>query len=114
MVHQAYINEYDFDEDKLEGHAILKFSQPGERWFRFVCDCRQDTTAFKNYDLIVGGVANDKVYYAVNMFYQGLWDIETTLDVLRYYEVNDQWCFVGQALVDAALHFVNVSKVGAF
>ena len=67
----AFVNEYDLDEGKLEGCAILRFPNPDEKWVRFVCDCRRGGGAFKNYDLIIGGVANDRVYYAVDMFYQG-------------------------------------------
>ena len=108
---KACVNEYNLDEDKLEGRAILRFADPDEQWVRFVCDCRRGSDAFKDYDLIVGGAANDRVYYAVDMFYQGLWDIETTLEALCYYEVNDQWCFISQSLVDDALRFVGASKV---
>lgn len=110
---EAYVNEYELDEGKLAGRAILRFSDPDERWVRFVCDCRRGGDAFRGYDLVVGGVANDRVYYAVDMFYQGLWDIGTTLEALRYYEVNDQWCFISQSLVDDALRFVGASEVDA-
>lgn len=58
-------------------------------------------TAWRDYDLIVGGVANDKVYFAVDMYYQGIWDMDRTLEALRFYKVNDQWCFVSQSALDA-------------
>lgn len=60
---------------------------------------------FADYDLIVGGVADDKVFYAVEMFLKGIWDMETTLSALRFYNVNDQWCFVSQHAADTLLTF---------
>ena len=66
---------------------------------------------YKGYDLIIGGVADDKVYEAVSMYFKGLWDMETTLDALRFYEVNDQYCFVTQKAIDETLAFVASHEV---
>ncbi len=100
----AFVSEYDMAEAFDEYH-VLRFDQPDEKWVRFVCDCRKGADVYKGYDLIVGGVADDKVYFAVDMYYRGLWDMETTLKALRFYKVNDQWCFVSQRAADGLLRF---------
>ncbi len=41
--------------------------------------------------------------YAVDMYYQGIWDMRQTLEALRFYRVNDQWCFVSQKAIDNQL-----------
>ena len=56
-------------------------------------------------------MAADKVYDAVSMYFKGLWDMETTLDALRFYEVNDQYCFVTQKAIDETLAFVASHEV---
>ncbi len=100
----AFINEYDLSED-LSKFRVLKFEETNEEWVQFVCNCRRGGNEFRNYDLIIGGVANDKVFYAVDMFYQGLWDINITLNALRFFDINDQWCFVTQNAIDELLSY---------
>ena len=60
---------------------------------------------FKQYDIIKGSVANDKVYIVVDMYYRGIWDIERTIKELRFYEHNNQICLLTQELADKHLTF---------
>ncbi len=106
----AIVNEYDC-LDSASDLKILKFDDADERWVRFVCDCRRGGTEYLDYDLIIGGVADDKVFYAVDMFFQGLWDMDTTLKALKFYHINDQWCFVSQKAIDELLTFVRSWEV---
>lgn len=106
----AIVNEYEVDWDPCN-HRVLRFDDPDEQWVRFVCDCRAGGTQFADYDLIIGGVADDKVFYAVDMFLKGIWDMETTLSALRFYNVNDQWCFVSQCAADTLLTFARSWEV---
>lgn len=106
----GFVNEYELAEN-LSGLSILRFSDADADWVEFVCDCRRGGDRWKDYDLIIGGVANDKVYYAVDMYFQGLWGIEQTLDALRFYKVNDQWCFVSQKTLDERLRYIGHREV---
>ena len=108
----ACVNEYDLDEGKLESYRVLRFDEADESWVEFVCACRRGEPVYRDYDLIVGGVADDKVFLAVDMYYRGLWDMDATLQALRYYDVNDQWCFVTQRALDDALSFSRGWEVG--
>lgn len=107
---KAVISEFDFSEN-LEDFKVKRFSDMDAEWVSFVCECRRGGTTFEDYDLIIGGVADDKVFFAVGMYYEGLWDLETTLGALRFYRANDQWCFVSQRLVDKTLTFVRSWEV---
>lgn len=100
----AYINEYEAADD-LVGIRLLRFNEPNAEWVEFVCDCRRGGNGYKDYDLIIGGVANDRVYFAVDMYYQGIWQMEQTLEALRFYGVNDQWCFVSQDALDRLVSY---------
>lgn len=106
----AMVNEYEFDDD-LASLNVLRFDGADADWVDFVCDCRRGSVRYREYDLIVGGVADDKVYFAVDMYLRGLWDMPTTLDALKYYKVNDQWCFVSQSALDEHVAFVRSWEV---
>ena len=63
-----------------------------EEWLDFILNCRsgKDLT---DYDLVVGGVANDKVFNTVELFFDGLIDKTETISRLRYEKPNLQICF---------------------
>lgn len=106
-----YINEYEFSDNR-EGLRIREFASGEEAaWVEFVCDCRRGGEAFRQYDLVIGEVADDRVFAAVQMYFDGLWDMPTTLSALKFYEKNDQYCFVSQAVVDSRLTFCGASEV---
>ena len=52
--------------------------------------CGKDST---DYDLVVGGVANDKVFNTVELFFDGLIDKAEAINRLRYEKPNLQICF---------------------
>ena len=54
------------------------------------CRSGRDTT---NYDLVIGGVANDKVFNTVELFWDGLIDKTEAINRLRYEKPNLQSCF---------------------
>ena len=96
------VNVFDFDENI--DLSILRFENDAA-WLEFVCRCRRGDNAPNGTDLVVGGVADDKVYAAIDMYFRGLWDMDQTLAALKFFERNDQYCFVTQSAIDRALHF---------
>lgn len=108
----ATVSEYDFPDDR-EGLRIKEFLQGEEAaWVEFVCACRRGGTEYKQYDLIIGEVADDRVFAAVQLYFDGLWDMPTTLAALKFYEKNDQYCFVSQDVVDSRLTFCGARRLG--
>ena len=67
------ISRYEYDENQETELKTLKFDSYSEEWLDFILNCRsgRDTT---NYDLVIGGVANDKVFNTVELFWDGLID----------------------------------------
>ena len=59
----------------------------------------------RNYDIIIGSVADDDVFKTVDMYFRGLWDKEKVLHELRYYKMNDQICIVNQKTLEEVLKF---------
>ena len=65
------ISWYEYDENREAELKTLKFDFYSEEWLDFILNCRsgKDST---DYDLVVGGVANDKVFNTVELFFDGL------------------------------------------
>ena len=106
----AVVNAYEMDED-CTGFRKKEFLGNDEEWVEFVCACRRGSSVFKQYDIIIGGVANDKVYRVVDMYYRGIWDMERTLKEMFFYKENDQICFLDQKLLDSHLAFLESYEV---
>ena len=83
---------FEYNENREDELKTLKFDSYSEDWLDFILNCRsgKDTT---DYDLVVGGVANDKVFNTVELFFDGLIDKTEAINRLRYEKPNLQICF---------------------
>lgn len=70
----------------------------------FILCCRsgKDTS---EYDIVMGGVANDKVFNTVELFFDGLIDKDEAIKRLRYEKPNFQIAFRTQDVLNEYLHF---------
>lgn len=81
----------------------LKFNSYSEAWLDFILNCRSGKDS-SGYDLVVGGVANDKVFNTVELFFDGLIDKTEAIRRLRYEKPNLQICFRTEKALEL-LHF---------
>ena len=97
------ISRYEFDESREVELKTLKFDSYSEEWLDFILNCRsgKDST---DYDFVVGGVANDKVFNTVELFFDGLIDKTEAINRLRYEKPNLQICFRTEKAL-SLLHF---------
>ena len=86
------ISRYAFDESREAELKTLKFDSYSEDWLDFILNCRSGKDA-TDYDLVAGGVANDKVFNTVELFLDGLIDKTEAINRLRYDKPNLQICF---------------------
>lgn len=100
----AIVNVYDL-KDNWNAYRVLSFEKENEQWLDFVCACRKGEEWNKDYDIIIGNVANDDVFKTVDMYFRGLWDKKRVLEELRYYKMNDQICIVNQEVLEKVLVF---------
>ncbi len=86
------MSRYVFDENAYEELKTLIFDAYSEDWLDYILNCRrgQDST---DYDLVVGGVANDKVFNTVELFFDGLIDKREAIHRLQYEKPNLQMAF---------------------
>lgn len=97
------ISRYAFDEAGKTELKTLKFDSYSEKWLDFILNCRGGKDA-TDYDLVVGGVANDKVFNTVELFFDGLIGKTEAINRLRYEKPNPQFCFRTERALEF-LHF---------
>ena len=101
---RAYLSVYEFDESALTGMRTLDFPEHNGEWLDFIVSCRMgnDTGLF---DVIRGGVANDKVFDTCELYFRGLISKETAIDRLKFVEPNLQLCFKNNRVIRNTLFF---------
>ena len=69
----AIVNVYELAEE-WDDFKVLSFEKENEKWLDFVCACRKGQPLNKEYDIIIGNVADDDVFKTVDMYFRGLWE----------------------------------------
>lgn len=110
---EAWLNIYEFDLEAAlsDGYRHLCLEAYDRQWLDFISASRHGEEPWKEYDLIEGGVANDKVVDAIEAYLSGLADLEHTLGKLAYAKPNHQICLRSQALIDRHLHYVDSQQI---
>ena len=101
---EGIISLYEFDESASRGLKVLRFESYSDEWLEFIITCRRgaDTT---DYDMVIGGVANDKVFNTVELYFDHLINREEAIRRLRYEKPNLQVCFRTQRAIEACLRY---------
>ncbi len=108
------LNEYLFDYEqakKLAGKRYKVFKSYDREWLAYVIDCRRNGKLQKKYDVVEGGVANDKVIDTVEDFERGRITVEQALGQLRYKKVNHQIAILSQTIIDSYIKFKRSIKL---
>lgn len=98
-----YLSIYEMQE--VSGFIVHDFGENLDEWIDFVCNCRAGLECFRQYDVIKGKVANDKVIRVVDMYMRKLISKEQAIKDIRIYETYDQIAFISQQAMDAILSF---------
>ena len=106
------ISMYEFDYDAaIQDCAYLKFEFYDEAWLDFVVDSRSGLKPWAKYDIVEGGVANDRVIDTVELYTIGILDKTSALGRLSEHQPNHQICILNQEILDKYLRFVNVIEL---
>ena len=109
---EGVINYYLFDFDKAVAEfRFKKFERYDREWLHFIVDCRQGKLVWKAFDIIEGGVANDRVIDTVENYMAGMIDEERALGLLAVHQPNNQICILNQEVVDKYLKFEKSTKM---
>ncbi len=103
------ISKYFFDENNKSDLKVLEFDSYSEEWLDFILSCRREKDA-SDFDLVIGGVANDKVFNTVELYFDGLIDKKEAIKRLRFEKPNLQICFRTEKALEL-LHFEGSEKL---
>ena len=102
----AVVSEYELNEFDLRKNAsILEWTTYCEDWLDFIAECRHGGTG-GDYDLVIGGIANDDVFNTLTLYFRGLIDKKESIKRLSYEKPNVQYCFRKQSIIDTYLIFL--------
>ena len=106
------ISVYEFDYDAaINDCAYLNFEFYDEAWLDFVVESRSGLKPWANYDIVEGGVVNDRVIDTVELYTIGILDKTSALGRLSEHQPNHQICILSQAILDKYLKFVEVIEL---
>lgn len=91
---EGYVNTYLFDPGEVDGVLKTKiFDTADEEWVDFVLANRMQEGYTHDYDIVVGPVADDRVYTQFSLFEQKIISKETLIREFKTYRLVDQYLF---------------------
>lgn len=106
---EAWLNTYEF-EANLDEWRILRFDSYDKGWLDFVAECRAGNDN-SDYDIVIGGIANDKVIQTLDRYFIGEISQEDALGLLKYEKPNIQYCIRSERMLNECLTFIDSKKL---
>ena len=104
------ISRYELDESAFQELKVLQFDSYSEEWLDFVLNCRSGSDT-SDYDIVIGGIANDRVFNTVELYFDHLIEKEEAIKRLRYERPNLQICIRTEKALSEYLHFEGSKQV---
>ena len=100
----AWLNTYEFSDNE-ENWKVLRFDSYDKAWLDFVSKCRAGEDD-SDYDMVVGGIANDRVILTLDRYFAGELSQEEALGLLKYEKPNIQYCIRSEQMLHDCLTFI--------
>ena len=112
---EGTVSEYTFEFDEaIKTFLYHKFNHYDREWLHFIVSNRQGGDEWRQWDIIEGGIANDRVIDTVENYIAGLIDEVTAFGLLAQHQPNHQICITNQEVIDKYLHYVGNYQVKAY
>ena len=106
------INVYELDIEEVKRVSSYKhFEHYDNEWLQYIVANRTGNTAIEKYDVIEGGVANDREIDTVEAYIANLMTLETALRELSRHQPNNQLCICNQEVIDECMIYVESFKI---
>lgn len=105
----AWLNCYEFMYDPKEWNVLI-LKAYNKEWLDFVSRCRagEDDT---DYDIVIGGIADNKVIQTLDRYFEGELSEEETLGLLKYEKTNNQYCIRSQRMLNKCLKHIESQQI---
>ncbi len=105
----VWLNVYEMKED-WEDWNVRIFNEYSEEWLDFVADCRLEKSE-EDFDMVIGGVADDKVFETIDLYFAGLMSKENALNRLSFIHPNIQYCIRSEEMLRNCLTYIESIKL---
>lgn len=105
----AWINVYELSEN-WSRWRVLRFDSYNKEWLEYVSKCRTGQPV-TGYDMVIGGIANDRVIVTLDRYFAGELSQEATLGLLRYEKPNIQYCMCSEEMIKECLVYIRSIKL---
>ena len=107
---KAYLNQYTLEDNLDKKYRVKEFTAYNEEWLDFVSLCRIGKQTEK-YDMVTGGIADDKVFNTIDLYFSGNISKEEALKRLAFIHPNHQICILNQEILDKHLIFQKADEI---
>ncbi|MCR5380476.1 MAG: DUF3990 domain-containing protein [Lentisphaeria bacterium] len=106
------VNSYELNMEKVQREFSCKtFPEYDEQWLQFIVENRLGMDNGMAYDLVEGGVADDRVIDTVEAYLAGMMPLEIALRNLAMHRPNKQICIRNQRIVDTCVEFAGSQEI---
>lgn len=106
---RAYLNIYEMATPTPNLRCKV-FPHYDEEWLDFVAACRRGM-AVEQFDIVEGGIADDRVYNTVDLYFSNQISKEEAIRRLVAIRPNQQICFLTQKAIDCCLTYLKTEDV---
>ena len=107
---EAWLNVYEFSMNEESKWNILRFDSYNKQWLDFVAQCR-DGQDVGEYDIVIGGIANDRVIITLDRYFAGEISQEDALGILKYENPNIQYCIRSEKMLKECLTYIKCEQI---
>ena len=105
------VSVYEMNENELyKNESVLEFDSYSVEWLDYIIRCMQGQSV-NDFDLVIGGIANDDVFNTMTLFIKGYIDKSEAIKRLRHEKPNIQFCFKTQNVINKYLIYKGNEKL---
>jgi len=87
------VSVFELDEEVMSALSVKRFDGVTTEWLRFIAANRLQYNVEHGFDLVIGPVANDRVYTVLSLYEGGFIDEEDAMNRMKAYRLADQYLF---------------------
>lgn len=109
---KGYLNIYKLSIDEVrKNYKVKEFVNYDLEWLDYILGCRDGSNRYLQYDMVIGGIADDRVYNTIELYKDSLIEKGEALKRLQYYKPNQQICIINQGIIDEYLDYEGSKEV---
>ena len=105
----AVLNTYEFTMPT--DAYVREFTSYDEPWIEYVLTCRVGINPTGPYDIVIGGIANDRIFNTLDLYMAHQISRAEALQRLAYENPNQQICFLKQSVIDRSVRFISAQPL---